>query len=92
MENNYQLHVTGMDTYDWAMEEVNLYQIQSFLDILRNDYPTIAIEIQQDDQNHQVEIVLSGLEEVIPIASHFPYFTSMEAKIASQLFPVTVLK
>lgn len=92
MKNNYQLHVTGMNIYDWTMEEVMLYQTQTFLDILRNNYPTIKIEIQQDDQNHQVELVLSGLEETVSLASDFPYFTSMKAKIESQQIPITILK
>ena len=92
MKNNYQLHVTGMDIYDWTIKDITLYHIQTFLDILRSGYPTIVIEIQQDDQNHQVEIVLSGLEKIIPIALHFPYFTSMEAQIGASMFPVTILK
>lgn len=91
MSDGYRL-VTNDRCGEWELDKVTLYQIQTFIDNLRYDFPEIKIDIYQNDEDHLVRLDLSGVDRVIALPIYFPYFITFKMTLANQLSPVKVLK
>nr|DAJ14923.1 MAG TPA: hypothetical protein [Myoviridae sp. ctfuG5] len=91
MSDDYRL-VTNDRCGEWGLDKVTLFQIQTFINNLRNNYPEIKIDIHQNDEDHLVRLDLSELEKAIPLPIYFPYFITFKMTLADWKSPVKVLK
>lgn len=91
MGNEYRL-VTNDRYGEWELDKVTLFQIQTFIDNLRFDFPEIKIDVHQNDEDRIVRLDLSGINRAIALPIYFPYFTTFKMTLDDQLSPVKVLK
>ena len=92
MDNDYRLVTNDKYCGEWVLDAATLFQIQTFINRLRFDFPKIKIDIHQNDEDHIVRLEISGVDRAIALPVYFPYFISFKMILANQLSPVTVLK
>lgn len=92
MSNDYRLVTNDKYCGEWILDAVTLFQIQTFINNLRNNFPEIKINIDQNDEDHLVKLDLSELEKAIPLPIYFPYFITFKMTLADWKSPVKVLK
>ena len=91
MGNEYRL-VTNDRYSEWGLDKVTLFQIQTFIDNLRFDFPEIKIDIHQNDEDHIVRLEISGVDRAIALPIYFPHFITFKMTLADLKSPVKVLK
>ena len=91
MNDDYRL-VTNDRCGEWGLDKVTLFQIQTFINNLRNNFPEIKIDIHQNDEDHLVKLDLSGVNRAIALPIYFPYFITFKMILANWKSPVKVLK
>ena len=91
MSDDYRL-VTNDRYGEWCLDKVTLFQIQTFIDNLRNNFPEIKIDINQSDEDRIVRLEISGVDKAIALPIYFPYFITFKMTLMDLKSPVTVLK